>query len=156
MIDPSSFRDVLGHFATGVAVITAHDGEPVGMAVNSFTSVSLDPPLVAFCAATSSATWPRIRAAGRFAVSVLDAAQAETCRRFASKDGDRFGGCSWSPSRGGSPVLDDALAWIDCEIDAEHEAGDHVIVVGRVTELATREGEPLIFYRGGYRVLEAC
>jgi 3-hydroxy-9,10-secoandrosta-1,3,5(10)-triene-9,17-dione monooxygenase reductase component len=150
--DPPGFRTVLGHFATGVAIVTARDGdEPVGMACNSFTSVSLDPPLVLFCAAKSSTTWPRIRAAGAWAANILGEGGEEVCRAFATKGVDRFAGVSHSPGPSGAPVLHDALAYVDCRTEAEHDAGDHVIVVGRVLQLGYAvEGGPLVFYRGGY------
>ncbi len=146
------FREVLGQFATGVTVVTAMAGdEPVGMAVNSFTSVSLDPPLVLFCAARSSGTWPRIRAAGRFAVNILGEHQEDVSRLFATKGADRFASVSWRVGASGAPVLDDVLAYVDCVIDAEHDAGDHVIVVGRVLDLGlTAECGPLLFHGGGY------
>jgi 3-hydroxy-9,10-secoandrosta-1,3,5(10)-triene-9,17-dione monooxygenase reductase component len=143
---------VLGHFATGVVIVSAIDGEePVGMACNSFTSVSLDPPLVLFCAAKSSTTWPRIQAAGKWAANILDDDGEEICRLFAQKGADRFAHSSYTPGRTGSPILDDALAFVDCETLVEHDAGDHEIVVGRVVELGNQhEGKPLLFYRGGY------
>ena len=144
---------MLGHFVTGVTVITAStDGGPVGLAVNSFTSVSLDPPLVAFCAAHSSSTWPHIQGAGHFCVNIVAEDQEEVCRLFATKDADRFTTIKWrTATHSGAPILEDVLAWIDCTIDAEHEAGDHVIVVGRVQELGVeRDGKPLVFYKGGY------
>ncbi len=155
-IDSARYRQVLGHFATGVTVITAmHDGQPVGMAANSFTSVSLDPPLVAFCAAHASTTWPLIQAGGHYCVNVLSDKQEEICRRFAAKDTDRFLGVGWKPAESGCPILEDVLAWIDCVIDAEHAAGDHVIVVGRVIGMdVADDGRPLLFYRGGYGNLE--
>lgn len=151
-IDAAHYRMVLGHFATGVTIITAFDGgEPVGMAANSFTSVSLDPPLVLFCAAHSSSTWPRIRSAGAFCVNILTEDQEELSRLFATKGADRFNGVGWRPGPSGSPIIADVLAWIDCRIEAEHDAGDHVIVVGRVLAMdAARAGKPLVFYRGGY------
>ena len=158
-VDAARYRSVLGHFATGVTVITAVDpdgGEPVGLAANSFTSVSLDPPLVAFCAAYASTTWPRIERAGRFCVNILGEDQEELCRVMATKGADKFHGIGWSPSVNESPVLDGALAWIDCTIDAEHDAGDHVIVVGRVHDLGLEEeGKPLLFFRGGYGRFDA-
>ena len=153
IVDSAAFRQVLGHFATGVTVITAStDAGPVGLAVNSFTSVSLDPPLVAFCAAHSSSTWPHIQNAGHFCVNIVAEDQEEVCRLFATKDADRFTSITWrTATHSGAPIIDDVLAWIDCTIDAEHEAGDHVIVVGRVQELGVeREGKPLVFYKGGY------
>jgi 3-hydroxy-9,10-secoandrosta-1,3,5(10)-triene-9,17-dione monooxygenase reductase component len=150
--DEAAFRTVLGHFATGVAVVTAvHDGEPVGMACNSFTAVSLEPPLVLFCAARSSSTWPRIQAAGRFTVNIVGEDDEELCRTFATKGADRFAGVRHHPGASGAPVLDSALAFVDCVTEAEHDAGDHVIVVGRVLELGyATSGRPLLFYRGGY------
>jgi 3-hydroxy-9,10-secoandrosta-1,3,5(10)-triene-9,17-dione monooxygenase reductase component len=150
--DPATFRTVLGHFATGVAIVTAMDGnEPVGMACNSFTSVSLEPALVLFCAAKSSTTWPRIQAAGKWAANILEEDGEEVCRLFAQKGIDRFAHISYSTGRSGAPVLRDTLAFVDCETEAEHDAGDHVIVVGRVLELGyASERKPLLFYRGGY------
>lgn len=156
-IDAALFRAALGHFATGVTVITTvHDGEPWGLAVNSFTSVSLDPPLVAFCAAHSSTTWPHIQASGRYCVNVLAEDQESVCRVFAAKGADKFRDIDWTPSPAGSPVIDDALTWLDCSIEVEHEAGDHAIVVGRVHDLGMAEGgRPLLFFRGGYGRFEA-
>lgn len=151
-IDQATYRQVCGHFATGVNVITAtSDGDPVGMAVNSFTSVSIDPPLVLFCAGKSSTTWPQIRAAGSFAVNILAEDQEEVSRAFASKDGDRFTGVGFRHGVTGAPILADVLAFIDCEIDAVHDAGDHELVVGRVIDMdVERETGPLLFFRGGY------
>jgi 3-hydroxy-9,10-secoandrosta-1,3,5(10)-triene-9,17-dione monooxygenase reductase component len=150
--DPATYRTVLGHFATGVVLVTAVDNdEPVGMACNSFTSVSLEPPLVLFCAAKSSSTWPRIQAAGKWAANVLAEDGEELCRLFAQKGADRFAHTSYTIGRSGAPVLDHALAFVDCETVAEHDAGDHLIVVGRILELGYQpEGKPLLFYRGGY------
>lgn len=151
-IDEARFRQVLGHFATGVTVVTGEDGAgPVGLSVNSFTSVSLDPPLVAFSVARRSTTWPRIRETGRFTVNILAADQEAVSRRFAAAGADRFEGLGWHPSPSGSPVLDGALAWIDATVEAEHDAGDHLMVIGLVSGLeVAREGAPLVFYRGGY------
>jgi 3-hydroxy-9,10-secoandrosta-1,3,5(10)-triene-9,17-dione monooxygenase reductase component len=150
--DAASLRTVLGHFATGVAIVTAMDGEePVGMACNSFTSVSLEPQLVLFCAAKSSTTWPRIQAAKKWAANILDEEAEEVCRLFAQKGADRFARISYTFGRSGAPILDAALAFVDCETIAEHDAGDHLIVVGKVLELGyAPEGKPLLFYRGGY------
>jgi 3-hydroxy-9,10-secoandrosta-1,3,5(10)-triene-9,17-dione monooxygenase reductase component len=150
--DPASLRTVLGHFATGVAIITAVDGEePVGMACNSFTSVSLEPQLVLFCAAKSSTTWPRIQGAHKWAANILSEDAEEVCRLFAQKGADRFARVPYTIGRTGAPILEDALAFVDCETIAEHDAGDHVIVVGRVVEMGyAPEGKPLLFYRGGY------
>jgi len=150
-IGPDLYRQVLGHLPTGVTVIAA-DGEsgPVGMAVNSFTSVSLDPPLVLFCPARSSSTWPAIRDAGRFCVSVMAGHHEKACRRFADPRADRFAGIPWSPRPCG-PALDDAVAWIDCLLEDEHEAGDHTIAVGAVVAMeAASAVSPLVFFQGCY------
>jgi 3-hydroxy-9,10-secoandrosta-1,3,5(10)-triene-9,17-dione monooxygenase reductase component len=152
-IDGARFRQVLGHFPTGVTVITAAaDDGPVGLCVGSFFSVSLDPPLVAFGAAKSSTSYPKIEASGHFCVNVLADDQEEVGRVFASTGGEKFAGIGWRPAAGTSaPVLNDVLAWIDCEIDAVHEAGDHWIVIGRVLDLEVgHEGGPLVFFRGGF------
>ena len=150
--DPAKYRQVLGHFPTGVTVITAMEGDaPVGLAVGSFSSVSLDPALVGFFATHSSSTWPKIEAAGTFCVNILAEEQEEVCRRFAMSGGDKFAGLGWSPAGSGSPHLDGALAWIDCDIDGVVDAGDHVLVLGRVRDLGVNhEGGPLVFFRGGY------
>ncbi|MDQ1465785.1 MAG: 3-hydroxy-9,10-secoandrosta,3,5(10)-triene-9,17-dione monooxygenase reductase component [Actinomycetota bacterium] len=147
----------MGHFATGVTIVTATDnGEPVGMACNSFTSVSLDPPLVLYCAAKDSTTWPRLHNAGHFAVNVLDEDGEAVCRVFATKGVDRFVDVTHHRGATGAPILADAIAYIDCETETEHDAGDHVIVVGRVVELGyASEGKPLLFYRGGYGHFES-
>lgn len=149
-----SYREVLGHFPTGVAVVTAiaESGQPVGMAVGSFTSVSLDPPLVAFLPDKGSSTFPKIQAAGRFCVNVLSANQEQVCRIFALRGTDRFAMVGWrrAPATG-APLLENVVAWIDCELDVVHEAGDHFIVVGRVLELGVEEPAiPLLFFQGGY------
>ena len=152
-IDAAHFRTVLGHFPTGVTVITAMGSDgPAGLAVGSFFSVSLDPPLVGFCPGKASSNWPAIRDAGAFCVNILAEDQEDVCRVFAAKGADKFSGIGWHPSSTGSPRLNDVLAWIDCEIDAVHDAGDHEVCIGRVRELDVerqREG-PLVFFRGGY------
>jgi 3-hydroxy-9,10-secoandrosta-1,3,5(10)-triene-9,17-dione monooxygenase reductase component len=153
-LDSRRFRQVLGRFATGVVAITALDptnDEPCGLAANSFTSVSLDPPLVAFCVAHTSTSWPRVRGAKVVTVNVLAEHQQAVCAQMATKGGDKFAGLEWSGSPGGNPVLEGALAWIDCLIEAEHPAGDHMIVVARVLQLDTHaDGGPLVFFQGGY------
>jgi flavin reductase (DIM6/NTAB) family NADH-FMN oxidoreductase RutF len=150
--DSARYRQVLGHFPTGVTVITAAgDGPPVGLAVGSFASVSLDPPLVGFFANRSSSSWPRIEESGAFCVNILAEDQEEVCRRFASKGDDKFKGLGWQPAGSGSPILAGVLAWIDCDIESVTDAGDHVCVLGRIREMDIgHEGGPLIFYRGGY------
>ena len=150
--DAATFRTVLGHFCTGITVVTAVDeGEPVGLTCQSFASVSLDPPLVLFVAARVSNSWPRIRHAGHFCANVLGEAQEELGRRFAVRGADKFAGVGWRPGLTGAPLLAGCLAFVECELEAVHEAGDHDIVVGRVVDLGIAvEGKPLLFYRGGY------
>lgn len=151
--DARRFRDVLGHFPTGVAAVTAidADGCPTGMTVGSFTSVSLDPPYVAFLPDKGSSSFPKIRAAGSFCVNVLSADQEHICRNFAAKGTDKFQGSPWRPAPSGSPVLEGTVAWIDCDIEVIHEAGDHYIVIGRVRELGHHpEIRPLVFFQGGF------
>jgi 3-hydroxy-9,10-secoandrosta-1,3,5(10)-triene-9,17-dione monooxygenase reductase component len=152
--DPARFRQVLGHFCTGVTVITTADAAgPAGFACQSFAALSLEPPLVLFCPGRSSATWPRIAAAGHFCANVLAGEQRDLARRFGTSGADKFAGVRWSPSASGAPVLDGALTWAGGTIEAVHEAGDHYVVVGRVTELgACRDGSPLLFYRGRFDV----
>jgi 3-hydroxy-9,10-secoandrosta-1,3,5(10)-triene-9,17-dione monooxygenase reductase component len=156
-VDGAELRHVLGHFATGVTVVTARcDGEPVGMVANSFTSVSLQPPLVLFCAGVESETWPRIRAAAEFCVNVLGHHQRELAVSFARKGTDRYEGVELVDHGEGPPRLAGAIAHIDCRIWAEYAGGDHTVVVGEVLELAVADAdaaaleEPLIFYRGGF------
>ncbi|WP_433477969.1 flavin reductase family protein [Spirillospora sp. CA-142024] len=153
-VDATRFRSVLGRFATGVVAVTAIDpasGGPTGLAANSFTSVSLDPPLVAFCVAHTSTTWPLLRSAGRLCVNILGEPQLEISERMARRGGDKFAGTRWTRTPGGAPLIDGALAWIELSVEHEHPAGDHVIVVGRVHDLAEHhDGTPLIFYRSAY------
>lgn len=151
--DPQHFRRVLGNFPTGVVVVTAVDasGEPAGMAVGSFTSVSLDPPLVAFLPDKSSTSFPRIASARTFCVNVLSHEQEAVCRAFATRGAEKFAGLTWRPAGSGSPILDGVIAWIDCELESVSDAGDHFIVIGRVRELeAPGASLPLVFFQGGY------
>ena len=150
--DSARFRQVLGHFTTGVTVITAAgDAGPVGLAIGSFSSVSLDPPLVGFFPDKTSSSWPRIQAAGAFCVNILGEDQEDVCRRFAMKGDDKFAGLGWRPAGSGAPLIDDVLAWIDCDIESVTEAGDHYLVLGAVRDLGVAdEGAPLLFFRGGY------
>lgn len=162
------FRDVLGRFASGVTVVTTMSGgEPVGLTCQSFSSVSLDPPLVLFIPARTARSWPLIQRSGRFCVNFLAAGQAELSNQMASRGVDKFAGVSWTPApQSGSPMLAGALAHLDCAIHAVHEAGDHYVVLGRVLDLLTPQTEPgpggeeipaadpLLFYRGHYRTLD--
>jgi 3-hydroxy-9,10-secoandrosta-1,3,5(10)-triene-9,17-dione monooxygenase reductase component len=157
------FRDVLGRFASGVTVVAGvSNGEPVGMTCQSFSSVSLDPPLVLFIPAKSSRAWPLIQRSGRFCVNFLAADQADLSNTMASRGTDKFADVKWTPApETGSPMLEGALAHLDCVIHAVHEAGDHYVVIGRVLDLVTdpstddAEVDPLLFYRGQYRTTDA-
>jgi len=150
--DVATFRTVLGHFCSGVTIVTAVDrDEPVGLTCQSFASVSLDPPFVLFVPAKESKSWPRIRHAGHFCANVLGESQEPLGRRFATRGADKFAGVGWRPGVQGTPILDGCLASVECAIEAVHDAGDHDIVVGRVLDLGVAaEGNPLLFYRGGY------
>lgn len=151
-IDGAYFRHVLGHNPTGVVAITAHDpqGQPLALVVGTFTSVSLDPPLVGFLPDRSSTTWPQIFATGHFCANIMAADQGELCRQLAGK-GDKFAGIEYTTSQHGLPVLPGVLASIECRIETVLDAGDHWFVLGRVLTLEPRrEGEPMIFHRGRY------
>ncbi|MGI5398267.1 flavin reductase family protein [Streptomyces sp. CA-135486] len=152
-VEPGEYRRVLGHFATGVTVVTAYDEDgPAGFACQSFASLSLDPPLVAFMVARTSTTWPRVARAGAFCVNVLGAEQGELCQGFAVSGADKFAGVTYDRAPAtGAPRLDSVPAWIDCTIQTVHTGGDHLIVVGRVAALgAVDEGVPLLFHRGRF------
>ena len=155
IVDPRLMREVLGHFASGVTVVTAdtEDG-PIGFTCQSFSSLSLDPPLIAFAPARTSQTWPRLRDMGRFCVNVLAEGQDAVSQNFARSGADKFAGVAWTPSPHGSPVLDDVVAWIDGELWAEYDGGDHTIVVARVLDLGAHpDRRPLLFHRGSYGLL---
>ncbi|MBW3535978.1 MAG: flavin reductase family protein, partial [Gemmatimonadetes bacterium] len=135
-IDQAHYRQVLGHFPTGVTVVAGLDGdEPVGLAVGSFFSLSIAPALVGFCVGKSSKSWARMEGAGSFCVNVLGADQEDVCRVFATSGEDKFSSIGWRPAESGAPLIEGVLAWIDCDLDAVHDGGDHVIVVGAVRGL---------------------
>ncbi len=152
-LDVARLKSVMGHFATGVTIVAGiESGEPLGFTAQSFHSLSMDPPLILVCPSKTVTSWPGIRASGKFCVNILNRDQEAVCMTFASKTPNKFDGVSWQAAPGtGSPMLDGAVAWIDCELEAEHDGGDHVMVVGRVREMGVdHEGRPLVFYRGGY------
>jgi 3-hydroxy-9,10-secoandrosta-1,3,5(10)-triene-9,17-dione monooxygenase reductase component len=155
----SDFRTTLGHFASGVVIVAArHQGRPVGLSVQSFASLSLDPPLVSLSVSLTSTTWPAIAEEGRFCASILSADQEALCRRFAVSGADKFASVPWTASpRTGSPRIDGALAWVDCGIQSEYQAGDHRLIVADVLDLARggRPGPPLLFYQGSFGTLSA-
>lgn len=151
-IDPALFRDTLSNFPTGVVLVTAVvNDSPVGMVVGSFTSVSLDPPTVAYLPTRTSSTYAILRQATKFCINVLSVEQEPLARQFASKSSDKFAGVEWELSADGSPRLANAVAWIDCVHEETFESGDHDIVVGRVTSLESNSSRiPLLFFQGGY------
>ncbi|UEM05432.1 flavin reductase family protein [Skermanella rosea] len=151
--DRRAFRNALGCFATGITVITtANDaGEAFGLTANSFSSVSLDPPLVLFCLARSSNALDAFTASGRFAVNVLAETQRDLSVRFSTAIGDRWDGVEWEAWETGAPILKGCLASLDCTTEAVHDGGDHVILVGRVKRLSSlADGKPLLYYKGDY------
>jgi 3-hydroxy-9,10-secoandrosta-1,3,5(10)-triene-9,17-dione monooxygenase reductase component len=156
--DARTIRDALGRLATGVAFITATpDGEPAGLIVNSLTSVSLEPPLIAFCPSRSSLTWSRMRRAGRFGVNILRRQHERFAKRATPAGADRFAGLNWELGHTGVPLLTNALATLECEILAEHPTGDHWIVVGRVDDTRTSPHKhPLIFFASTFRTLQTA
>ncbi|MGH3648072.1 MAG: 3-hydroxy-9,10-secoandrosta-1,3,5(10)-triene-9,17-dione monooxygenase reductase subunit [Micromonosporaceae bacterium] len=156
VIDAAAFRTALGHFCTGVTVITAAgDHGPVGFACQAFAALSLDPPLVLFCPGRGSRTWPAIEEAGHFCANVLAHDQAKASSIFGTAGADKFAEVPWSPAPSGAPVLDGVLTWADCELETSYTAGDHYVVIGRVTALGeTRDERPLLFYRGAYTATE--
>ncbi|MQA89593.1 MAG: flavin reductase [Gemmatimonas sp.] len=154
MIDPYEFRRVLGHFPSGVTVVTTlrPGAEPCGLTVNAFSSVSLEPPLVMVCVEREAVSHDCIIEYGRFAVNMLTDEEGERlARHFAQPQvGDKFDGVAWSPSRAGVPILDRALAWVDCTVVKAVEGGDHTIFIAEVTDGDAHEGHPLVYYRGRY------
>lgn len=156
-VDTAHFRAVLGHFSTGVAVVTGMEhATPLGLTCQSIVSLSLDPPLVVFCPSKASTSWPRIQSSGAFCINILTEAQEDISRVFATRGADKFVGLGWRAGDTGSPIIADVLAWVDCRIETVHEGGDHLIVVGRVVGLnAATVGKPLLTFRGGYGHFEA-
>jgi 3-hydroxy-9,10-secoandrosta-1,3,5(10)-triene-9,17-dione monooxygenase reductase component len=148
----AEFRHILGHYPTGVCAVTAMiDDKPVAMVVGSFTSVSLDPPLVAFFPDRNSTSWPKIEQARRFCVNVLAEHQEDVCRALASKTENKFETVPYRLSDAGMPIANGIVAWIDCDLHAVHEAGDHFIAIGRVHSLDIEHPHrPLLFFQGGY------
>jgi flavin reductase (DIM6/NTAB) family NADH-FMN oxidoreductase RutF len=154
-IDPAQFRQLLGHFATGVTVLTlaTPDGRPLGMTANSLSSVSLNPPLISVCVDRDAELHDTIVRASVFVVNVLAGPQEALARRFSDKHEDRFDGIGYQRSPEGLILLEGALAHVVCERVAEYPGGDHTIILGRVVGGAAAEGRPLLYYRGGYAAL---
>jgi flavin reductase (DIM6/NTAB) family NADH-FMN oxidoreductase RutF len=154
--EPRAFRRCLGQFATGVTVITTTHGDtPVGMAVNSFAAVSLDPPLILWSVRRGSRSLPAFLESARFAVNILAEEQVEVSQAFGSGHPERFSLAPWSPgAHSGAPLLDDVVAHLECRLEAVHEGGDHLILVGHVEHYARFDGSPLLFAQGTYAVAE--
>ena len=151
--DKPALRTALGAFATGVTIVTAVDPastEPVGFTANSFTSVSLDPPLLLVCLAHTAASYATFCAVESFAVNVLSAEQEDTARIFATRGADKFGGTAWTTGRHGAPLIDGALALFDCDMHERVTAGDHDILMGRVIGFQRREGQALVYHGGAF------
>jgi 3-hydroxy-9,10-secoandrosta-1,3,5(10)-triene-9,17-dione monooxygenase reductase component len=151
--DPTSeLRKALGQFATGITVVTARtaDGSPVGLTVNSFASVSLEPPLLLWCLGRASANYDAFRLAERHLVNVLAAGQLEVAKRFATRGPDRFAGVRYGATDTGLPRLAGCIAWFECAIRSQYEEGDHVILVGRIDSFEVARGRPLIFHDSRY------
>lgn len=151
-----AYRDVLGQYASGVTVVTTVlDSVPVGMTCQSFTSVSLDPPLVAFLPMKTSRAFAAIRKSRRFCVNFLAADQADVSNTFASLADDKFADVTWQPTSNGMPLIDGTVGWVDCTVRDVHEAGDHYLVIGRVEDLGHGDADkPLLFHRGRYRTAD--
>ncbi|WP_236175463.1 flavin reductase family protein [Pseudomonas pseudonitroreducens] len=158
-IEPLSFRQALGHYASGITVITSHvDDEPIGFTCQSFYSVSMSPPLVSFSVMCNSGSYPKIRQAGRFLVNILSGDQVSVSNQFARRGTDKWHGVEWHESPLGNPIIAGSLHWLDCEIHAEHAAGDHLIVIGEVKALSLQEAaatQPLLYFKGQYHNLAA-
>jgi flavin reductase (DIM6/NTAB) family NADH-FMN oxidoreductase RutF len=154
-IDDARFRQAMGHFASGVTVVTTeHDGELYGMTVSSFASLSLKPPLILICIDKSVPSHDAIRDSGYFVVNILEERQEHISRRFATTTNDKFKGVAWHGGRLGLPVLDSTLAVIECRLHAAIEGGDHTIFIGEVVDAEIHEGAPLLYYRRGYHELK--
>ena len=151
--DSRAYRDTMGQFCTGVVIVAGlNDGKLVGFAAQSFVSLSLEPPLVAVCPALTSTSWPLIRAAGKFSINMLAADQEQISNTFA--EAGKAAQVGWATNAAGVPILDDAMAYVECRLAAEHPAGDHTVAVGEVLGFGTSrpQAEPLIYFRGGYGV----
>ena len=155
-VDPAQFRQLLGRFTTGVTVITTRlpDGRPAGMTASSLAAVSLEPPLLSACILHGAELYDALLAAPGFVVNILEASQEALSRRFAASHLDRFEDIGYLPSPGGHPILDGALAWIECAPHATFPGGDHTILLGHVRHGGTTEGAPLVYFRGGYTGLD--
>lgn len=157
-IDARLFRDALGHYASGITVIGGIvDGKPAGFTCQSFYSVSMSPPLVSFSVKLNSKSWPPIRENGSFSVNILSHEQRPISEVFGSSSTDRFAGIDWVKTKGGNPVIENTLLWLDCDLHAQYEAGDHWIVIGRIKEISQLDHQgtkgALLYFKGRYHSL---
>jgi flavin reductase (DIM6/NTAB) family NADH-FMN oxidoreductase RutF len=154
-IDSIELRRVMGHFATGVTVVTTitSSGEPSGLTANAVASVALNPPLVLVCVDKTAETHPHLSESKTFTINILSEQQENLSRRFAGKGPDKFAGVGYRPGANQVPILDGVLAYMECTVVNAYEGGDHTIYLGEVQEASTYEGRPLLFFRGGYRQL---
>ena len=156
MIDPDTFRSVLGRFASGVTIVTARDDDGVdhGMTVSAFCSLSLDPPRVLLCVDHAASMYELLLTHPRFGISILSSNQEAYSRRFADPDSDRFDGIAYSRGESGVVLLEESLAHLECRVTEHYEGGDHTIFIAEVEHAEPRDGRPLLYYRGGYAQLE--
>jgi 3-hydroxy-9,10-secoandrosta-1,3,5(10)-triene-9,17-dione monooxygenase reductase component len=153
-MDKSELRRVMGHFSTGVTIVTTCDeaGVPYGLTANALSSVSLAPPLLLVCIDKGSKTYPCFEQSGVFTVNILADHQEALSRRFAASGGDKFEGVSYRLGTNRAPIIDGALAYLECKVTRSYDGGDHTIYIGEILRAETGEtGKPLLFYRGGYR-----
>lgn len=154
--DTAALRNALATFTTGITVVTTLDGNsnPVGLTANSFSSVSLAPPLVAWCIGQDSQQYETFCKTKNFVIHMLDATQTEVSQLFSGPEPDKFGQVNWHPGAGGVPILDTCISHFECQIEHRYPGGDHLILVGRVTEFCHRDSDPLVFFKGQYRSLD--
>jgi len=148
----AEFKDAMSRFTTGVTIVSGiEDGRPVGFTCQTFVSLSIDPPFISVAPARTSTSWPRIARAGKFCVNVLGDHQEDQCRGFAVSGGNKFEGVNWHPAPvSGAPVIEGSLAWVDCDVELVHDAGDHELIIGKVLDLGTADGTPLLFFRSKF------
>jgi flavin reductase (DIM6/NTAB) family NADH-FMN oxidoreductase RutF len=155
--DRNELRRVMGHFATGITVVTTHgpDGKRYGLTMNAVCSLSLTPPLMLICVDKRAESHPAFQPARGFVVNMLDESQEEVSRRFAVSGGEKFTGLACRDGVTGAPILEDALAWVECRVIEVHEGGDHTIYIGEVEDAGAGAGDPILYYRGKYRFLRS-
>jgi len=151
-VSHEEFRQALGRFASGVTIVTCKNdgGDPCGITVSAFSSLSLEPPLVLICIDKRASLYEDLKEGSYFAVNVLAQDQESVSRRFASRDTDRFRGIGYREGLTGAPLIDGAVAFIECRVVNSYHGGDHTIFVGQVESSAVTDGKPLLYFRGGY------